>query len=347
MKFYNKQHKYYCGIDLHANKMYIFIMNQIGKIIFHQNVDTDPEILFRVIFPYLGDIAIAVECIFSWYWVADVCKDHQIPFVLGHALYLKAIHGGKTKNDKIDSRKIAALLRGGNFPMAYVYPKRLRSTRDLLRRRMHLMHKRSELLAHIVNTNTQYNLPAFNKKIAYKTNRIGITDRFTDPSVKKSIEINLSLIDTYDKLLQEVELYIVKHAKAHDANKFYRLRSVPGIGKILSLVFIYEINDIRRFKRVQNFSSYARLIRPTKESNGKYAGKANKKIGNHHLKWAISEAMILMLRESDDAKKYLARLERKHSKGKALGIFSHKLGRTIYFMLKNNQAFDMNKFIQS
>lgn len=347
MKFYNKQHKYYCGIDLHANKMYICVMNQTGKIIFHQNVDTDPEILFRVIFPYLDDIAIAVECIFSWYWVADVCKDHQIPFVLGHALYLKAIHGGKTKNDKIDSRKIAALLRGGNFPMAYVYPKKLRSTRDLLRRRMHLMHKRSELLAHIVNTNTQYNLPAFNKKIAYKTNRIGITDRFTDPSVKKSIEINLSLIDTYDKLLQEAELYIVKHAKAHDANMFYRLRSVPGIGKILALVFIYEINDIRRFKRVQNFSSYARLIRPTKESNGKYAGKANKKIGNHHLKWAISEAVILMLRESDDAKKYLARLEKKHPKGKALGILSHKLGRTIYFMLKNNQAFDMNKFIQS
>jgi len=347
MKFYNKQHKYYCGIDLHANKMYICVMNQIGKIIIHQNVDTDPEILFRVIFPYLDDIAIAVECIFSWYWVADVCKDHQIPFVLGHALYLKAIHGGKTKNDKIDSKKIAALLRGGNFPMAYVYPKKLRSTRDLLRRRMHLVHKRSELLAHIVNTNTQYNLPAFNKKIAYKTNRIGITDRFTDPSVKKSIEINLSLIDTYDKLLQEVELYIVKHAKAHDANTFYRLRSVPGIGKILALVFIYEINDIRRFKRVQNFSSYARLIRPTKESNGKYAGKANKKIGNHHLKWAISEAVILMLRESDDAKKYLARLEKKHPKGKALGILSHKLGRTIYFMLKNNQAFDMNKFIQS
>jgi hypothetical protein len=67
MKFYNQQHKYYCGIDLHAKKMYICIINQTGKIIFHQNVDTDPEILFKVIFPYLDDIAIAVECIFSWY----------------------------------------------------------------------------------------------------------------------------------------------------------------------------------------------------------------------------------------------------------------------------------------
>jgi len=347
MKFYNKQHKYYCGIDLHARKKYICIMNQAGKILFHKNVETNPEVLFRVIFPYLDDIVIGVECMFAWYWIADVCEEHQIPFVLGHALYMKAIHGGKTKNDKIDSKKIAALLRGGNFPLAYAYPKKLRSTRDLLRRRMYLVHKRAELLAHIINTNTQYNLPLFEKRIKHKSNRAGVPDRFTDPSVKKTIEIDLSLIDVYDELIRDVELYLEKHAKAHDANTFYRLRSVPGIGKTLALVIIYEINDIHRFNRVQNFASYARLIRPQKESNGKFAGKGNKKIGNHHLKWAISEAVVLMKRTSEDAKKYLARLERKHSKGKALGIFSHKLGRAIYFMLKNNQAFDMNKFIQS
>ena len=56
--------------------------------------------------------------------------------MLGHALYRKAIHGGKAANDKIDSRKIAQLLRGGNLPLAYAYPKGLRETRDLWRRRM-------------------------------------------------------------------------------------------------------------------------------------------------------------------------------------------------------------------
>ena len=60
---------------------------------------------------------------FCWYWLADLCQAEQIAFVLGHALYMKAIHGGKAKNDKIDSKKIAQLLRGGNLPMAYVYPK--------------------------------------------------------------------------------------------------------------------------------------------------------------------------------------------------------------------------------
>ena len=94
---------------------------------------------------------------FRWaYWLADLCADHKIDFVLGHALYMKAIHGGKTKNNKIDSYKIAALLKGGNFPVAYPYPANWRATRDLLRRRMHLMRKRAELLAHIHNTNSRY-----------------------------------------------------------------------------------------------------------------------------------------------------------------------------------------------
>jgi transposase len=110
------------------------------------------------------------------------------------------------------------------------------------------------------------------------------------------------------------------------------------------LVILYEIFDVSRFPRVQDFSSYARLIRPTKESDGKWAGYSNKKIGNHHLKWAIKEATILMLRESSQAKDFVAKYTRKYNKGKALGILTHKLGRAIYFMLKNNEAFDMKRF---
>ena len=63
-----------------------------------------------------------------------VCIIDNTGLILVHALYMKAIHGGKAKNDKIDSFKIAKLIRGGNFPLAYVYDKEMRATRDLLRR---------------------------------------------------------------------------------------------------------------------------------------------------------------------------------------------------------------------
>jgi transposase len=344
MRFYNQQHKHYCGIDLHARKMFVCIIDNRGKKKVHENIKTDPETFFNLIFPFLDDIIVGVECMFCWYWLADFCNEHKIPFILGHALYMKAIHGGKTKNDKIDSFKIAALLKGGNFPIAYTYPAEMRATRDLLRRRMYLSHQCSQFLVHIQNTNTQYNLPAFQKKISRKYNREGVSERFEDPSVRKSVEVDLAAIDSLNEILTKLEWHIEKTARQHDFHTLYLLRSIPGVGQILALVILYEIHDISRFPRVQNFSSYAMLVRPRKESDGKWAGNSNKKIGNHHLKWAIKEAGVLMIRGCDQAKEYVAKLERKYNKGKALGLFTHKLGRTIYYMLKNEEPFDMNRF---
>jgi transposase len=344
MRFYTKQHKAYCGIDLHARSMYVCILSQDGEILLHRNMSTSPETFLKAIAPYREDLVVAVECIFTWYWLADLCAQEQIPFVLGHALYMKAIHGGKAKNDKIDSQKIAVLLRGGMLPQASVYPAEMRATRDLLRRRMHLTRKRAELLAHIQNTNSQYNLPEISKKLAYKANRASVAERFPDPAVQKSIEVDLALIDTYDHLLTELELELVQTAKAHDAQTFYRLRSIPGVGKILALVLLYEIHDIRRFPRVQEFVSYSRLVKCAKESAGKRYGTSGKKIGNAYLKWAFSEAAVLFLRHNPAGQKYLARLTKKHGKGKALTVLAHKLARAVYYMLKRDSVFDMDKF---
>jgi transposase len=304
-----------------------------------------PEALLKAIAPYRPDIVVAVECMFTWYWLADLCAEEDIPFVLGHALYMKAIHGGKAKNDRIDSQKIAVLLRGGMLPQAYVYPPEMRATRDLLRRRLHLARKRGELLAHVQHTNSQYNLSAIGKNLAYKANRDGVAERFADPAVQKSIEVDLALVSHYDALLRDVELTILKTAKQHDANTLYLLQTVPGIGKILSLVLLYEIHHIERFPRVQDFASYSRLIKCAKESNGKRSGTSGSKIGNAHLKWAFSEAAVLFLRDNPEGQKFLSKLEKKHSKGKALTILAHKLARAVYYMLKRKVAFDMKRFL--
>ena len=154
MRFYTQSHPHYCGIDLHTQVMYLCIMNAAGKIVLHRNMKADPKRFLGAVAPFRDNLVVGVECIFCWYWLADVWAREGITFVLGHALYMKAIHGGKVKNDRIDSEKIAALLRGGMFPLAYVYPAEMRSTRDLLRRRQYLVHRRAELLAHIQNTNS-------------------------------------------------------------------------------------------------------------------------------------------------------------------------------------------------
>jgi Transposase IS116/IS110/IS902 family len=156
------------------------------------------------------------------------------------------------------------------------------------------------------------------------------------------------LVRTYDdEILKDLELSLLKTAKHHDANTLYLLHTVPGIGKILRLVLLYDIHDIRRFPSVQDFASYCRLVKGSKESGGKRLGTSGKKIGNAHLKWAFSEAATLFLRHNPQGQKLPARLEKKHDKGKALSILAHTRGRAVYCMLKRKGAFDMHLFLQS
>jgi len=242
---------------------------------------------------------------FSWYWLADLCEDHQIPFVLGHALYMRMIHGGKAKTDRIDAAKLASMLRGGLFPMAYVYPRAKRPTRDLLRRRSFFVRQRAQLIAHIMNTNTQFNLPPLSKKLTYAANRSPAIDPVT----------------------------------------FGLLRTVPGIGPIRGLILLYEIDQITRFPEAGSFLSYSRLVRCAHQSAGKVKGSGGKKIGNAHLRWAFSEAACLMLRASPVAKKWLARQERKKGKRKALSILEAKLARAVYHLWRLQKPFDMKRFL--
>jgi hypothetical protein len=218
MRFYTKQHPYYCGIDLHTRTMYVCILDQAGETLLHRHMQATPEALLKAIAPYRDQLVIAAECMFTWYWLADLCAAHSLPFVLGHALYMKAIHGGKAKHDTIDAQKIAVLLRGGMLPQAYAYPSAMRATRDLRRRRTHLARKRGELLAHVQHTTSQYNLPAIGTTIASQANRDGVAARFTDPAGQKSIAVDLARIGCDDALLRDLELALVRAAKHHDAN---------------------------------------------------------------------------------------------------------------------------------
>jgi transposase len=272
MRFYNRQHRHSCGIDLPVTTMYVCILDTTGQGLVHRNVMATPAVFLEIIAPYRADLVVAAECMFTWYWLADMCAAEGIPFVLGHALALQAIHGGKAKNDKLDSFKIATLLRGGLLPQAYVYPAAMRATRDLRRRRLHLVRKRGQLLAHIHNTRAQYQRPEFGRRLADPANRAGVSEHFPDPIVRKSIDVDLAWLERSDGLITDLELTIVREAKQHDGDAFHRLRSVPGIGKVLALTILSEIHDITHVDRVQEFASYARLVTCAHISAGKVHG---------------------------------------------------------------------------
>ena len=100
MRFYNNSHTYYCGIDLHARNLYVCILDQQGEKRLHKNITASPLALTQLLKPFMGNLVLGVECMHCWYWVADWCVDNNTDFVLGHALYMKAIHGGKARRKR-------------------------------------------------------------------------------------------------------------------------------------------------------------------------------------------------------------------------------------------------------
>jgi len=345
MNFYNHLHPYYCGIDLHARSLYVYIIDQDGNTRVHREIPANPVKLRTLLEPYIGNIVAGVECMHCWYWVSDFCEDIGVDFILGHALYMKAIHGGKAKNDRIDSFKIANLMRGGNFPLAYVYPKEMRATRDLLRRRMKLVRHGANMKAHVANTTSQYNLPPNKVNLKNLCAREQLRSTFPDPVVQRNIDLDMAVLECYAEELSKLEWYLEQQAKQHNPVHLHILKSISGIGRILALTIIYEVGDIRRFESVQKFASYARLVKCKAESAGKSYGTQGNKIGNAHLKWAFSEAAVLYLRGNKKAQLYLQKLQKRMSKAKALSVLAHKLGRCVYFMLKNEKVFDESRFI--
>jgi transposase len=347
-RYYHGAHPYYCGVDLHARTLYVHVCDPAGTPRFERELPAAPDAFLDAVAPFRPGLVVGAECMFAWYWLADLCERESIPFVLGHALAMKAIHAGKSKNDRLDAATLAGLLRSGYYPMAYVYPKAKRDTRDLLRRRSHFVRQRAQLIAHLVNTNSQYNLPAFGKKLTYKGNRsTALADRFEHPSTKLSMRANLVLIEAYDAQIAAVESHLVRTAKVDDPATFAFLRTVPGIGPILGLVLLYEIDSIRRFPEAGNFLSYSRLVLGTHESAGKVKGLAGRKLGNAHLKWAFSEAASLMLRSFAPAKAWMARQSKKRGAKKAHAILEAKIGRAVYHLWKKQAAFDAKKFLAS
>jgi transposase len=347
MRFYTTRHKHCCGVDLHTRSMYVCVQNQEREVLLHRNLPANPESFLGAMRPFREDLAVAVECLFTWYWLADLCAKEEIQFVLGHALYMRAIHGAKAKNDRIDSLKIATLLAGGLIPQAYVYPAETRADRDLARRRLHFVRHRGQLLAHIQNTHHQYNLPTPGKRISYRANRDGVGEGFKDPSVRESVAADLALVDHYEVVIRDMEASLTRKMRIHDPASFHLLKTVPGIGPVLAMTILYEIHDIARFGKVGEFASYSRLVKCQHTSAGKLQGSGGAKIGNAYLKWAFSEAAVLFLAKCPEAKRLFARIERKHGKSKGLSILAHKLGRAVYFMLARRQAFDLHKFLRS
>ena len=347
MRYAQINTRYYCGVDLHSKEMFITVMDKTGTPLLQQKMANQFETFKKYLQPFLPDVAVGVESTCFYYWLADACHEAGIRFYLGHALYMKAISGGKVKNDKIDSQKIADLLRANLFPLAYPYPKEMRAVRDLLRRRQFFVRRRASAYIHLQVLCQQYgiiDLPA--KLVKNKKERRRGLSLFDDENVQLQVESDLQFIEALDPLIRQLELQIIRQAKHHNWVDFQLLQTIPGVGEMFALMILYETHDIRRFATVQRYSSYAGVVKCERISGGKTYAAKNTKIRNAYLKWAFGEIIIKAQAEERIGKLY-QKMKAKYGPGRAKSIIAHRFAVAAYFMLKNKQAFDVDKFVQT
>ena len=267
--------------------------------------------------------------------------------MLAHALYLKAIHGGKNKNDRIDSEKITHLLRTNLIPPAYVYPAAKRPLRALLRQRILYVWRRSELLARIQSHQLAYNRPTL-RQTPYNRDpwEEKLLAQEDNPIRQLALQNDLALIRHYDAQITALEAQLQKLTKATAWRDYTLLQTVPGIGEHLGLTLLYEIGDIHRFPTVKDFLSYCRLVKGTVASAGKIKGLRGAKLGNAYLRWVFGEAAVIAKRDHEVIGPLAQRLEAKlGNKFKANTVLAIKLARAVYFMLRDHTVFDPERLV--
>ena len=352
MKYYTSTTQFNCGIDLHARQMYVCLMDRQGKILLHTNIrHNDFNHFLKLIAPYRHDLTVCAECMFGWYWLADACHDAHLTFVLAHALYLKAIHGGKNKNDRIDSEKLAHLLRSNLIPPAYVYPAELRPLRALLRQRTFFVWRRSDLLARLQSHQLAHNRPTLTGRNRYNRDpwEQQLLAHENHPIRKLALENELALVRHFDERIIALETQLQRLTKEMAGRDYTLLQTVPGIGQHLGATLLYEIGDIARFPTVKDFLSYCRLVKGTVASAGKLKGLRGAKLGNPYLRWAFGEAALIAKRDHKLIGPLADRLLSKmnNNKFKANTVLAIKLARAVYFMLKNKTVFDPERLVRT
>ena len=346
--YVNVKTKYVCGIDLHARTMSICVMDKNGKIALRKSIPCEIDALMKLLKPYSKSIAVEVESTFNWYWLMDGLKSKKIPCYLGHALYIKQMSGKKHKNDPVDARCIADLLRTNRFPPAYDYPPEMRGARDLLRRRHFFVRKRAGTFTHLQNT---LNCHGFTKSYRADVHR-KCDDRrslITLPGQKDVQNIlcsDFDYIEALDSIIDGLEKKIISQAQQHNRKHYKLIQTIPGGGPITALTILYETHTTDRFKSAQCYSSYARVVRADNDSGGSsYGHTSNDKIGNPYLKWAFSEIGTRMVNQSSLIRSWYDKQVKEHGKGGAQARLRHKIAVAVYHMLKHDIVFDEYKFL--
>ena len=316
---------FYTGIDLHKFTSYLTTVDSTGAIIKQDNLKNVAHNFVQYFNSIPGEHQATVESTMTWYWLNDLLFSLNIPLVLAHAKYVKAIAYAKVKTDKVDSHTLAQLLRMNYIPVAHKISTNNRLLRDALRARLKIVQRHTS-----VTNSMQLLLAKYN---------------FDSPTDLSGIPaFQYQQLTDVEQLLDEQMLDLEKQLYPFliPNDDIQRLLWIPGIGKMNAFTILLEVDDISRFPDVKNFFSYCRLVPSARNSGGKSKQRTSKD-GNKYLKVAFSDAAVHALQYYPVIRKYQNSLLRKKNKQIAKTVIAKEIAKTVYFVLKNKTDFN-NKF---
>jgi len=325
--------------------MALCLFNQAGAVVLHRHLRAAPEPFLPAIVRARAALVVCVEGLCTWSWRADLCRQEGIPVVLGHALSMTAMPGGKATNETIDAHQMAVLRRGGLLPQAAGSPAERRATRDV--RRRHRTRTRAELWAHRPQTTRQSHLPAISQTLADTANRAGVAERCPEPAVPQRLEVDRARLPTSDPVLTDLERSLVTTTTAPAAPIVSRRRSSPGVGTLLALGRLAEIHASPRGPRVQACVASGRLVTGATASAGPREGTSGPTIGQADRTWAFSDAAVLCLRHPPAGQTSRARLTNTPGQGNAVTGLAHPWARAVDDLWTRDPAVALEQWLQA
>ena len=337
--------KVYSGIDLHSTNNYIGIINDKDQRIFKKRLPNNLDIITSALETFQPELhGIVVESTYNWSWLVDGLQENGYRVHLANPAAIKQYEGLKHTDDRWDSFWLAHLLRLNILPEGYGYPKENRPIRDLLRRRTMLVRQRA---THIISLQSMITRNLGINMSGRAIKRLTEEDAeqlFGDSCLVLAARNNISIMAFLKEKIRLIEQSVLSRVKLR--KEFAPLLTLPGVGKILGLTIMLEVDNINRFPKVGNYSSYCRCVKSERLSNGKKKGTGNTKNGNKYLSWAYVEAVHHAIRSYPYVKSFYQRKKAKRNGIVAIKALSNKLCRASYYVMRDQVPFDHEKLFE-
>jgi len=330
---------YYTGIDLHKKTSFITTIDKTGRIVSKGNFKNVESDILDYFVSLTEDPRIVIESMASWYWLYDLLTGHGFSVVISNPKKTKAIASAKIKNDKVDAHMLAQLLRADLISTVHVSSLETRNLKELLRHRARLVRDATRMKnrIHMLLMKNNHSVP--------------VTDLFGIKGLKylrcvvlphyhqEQLMVYLCLYEELMARIKPLTKSIYTMAKQNPTAQL--LMTIPGIGKIIAMFIIAEVEDIARFPSYRNLSSYAGLV-PSLDASGDKAKRGRiTKEGSPYLRTALIEAahIIPSMRKSRLNVFFRKRIVRAGYQ-KAIVATAHKILQYVYYVWKNQEPYN-------